>query len=118
MPIPERRQLRPVSTILFDEMSALCDAIERDLEAGATADALLQRWHVHALRDCDAHEFRTYWKSVSKEDFVRDALRGCETIEFKGRITEDEWEQTPANPGFAPLLFALCCPSFGFFHKL
>src|SRR5262249_4353189 len=59
---------------LLTEMSALCDEIERQLEAGDTADALLQRWHSHARRRCDPHEFRTYWKAVSKDTFVRDAL--------------------------------------------
>jgi hypothetical protein len=74
MPIPERLRLQPVSKKLFDEMLALCDAIERELEGGDTAEALLQRWHSHARRRCDPYEFRTYWKAVSKETFVRDAL--------------------------------------------
>lgn len=74
MPIPERLQLKPVHKKLIGEMCALCDAIERELEAGKTADALLQRWHFHARRHHDPHEFRTYWKAMSQEDFVRDAL--------------------------------------------
>jgi hypothetical protein len=72
--IPERLKLKPVSKQLLAEMSALCDEIERELEAGETADALLQRWHAHARRRCDPDEFRTYWKAVSKKTFVRDAL--------------------------------------------
>jgi hypothetical protein len=74
MPIPERLKLQPVNKKLLDEMSALCDAIERELEAGETAEALLQRWHSNARRRCDPYEFRTYWKAVSKETFVRNAL--------------------------------------------
>ena len=37
MVIPERLKLQPVSNKLFDEMSALCDAIERELESGKSA---------------------------------------------------------------------------------
>jgi hypothetical protein len=74
MPIPERLRLKPVSNKLVDEMTVLCDAIERALEAGETAEVLLQRWHSHARRSCDPYEFRTYWKAVSKETFVREAL--------------------------------------------
>src|SRR4051794_16330747 len=70
MSIPERLKLKPVNQKLLDEMSALCDAIERELESGETAEALLQRWHSHARRRCDPYEFQTYWKAVSKETFV------------------------------------------------
>jgi hypothetical protein len=74
MPIPERLRLQPASKKLLDEMSALCDAIERELETGETAETLLQRWHAYARRRCDPYDFRTYWKAVSKETFVREAL--------------------------------------------
>lgn len=74
MPIPDRLKLQPVSKKLLDEMSALCDAIERQLESGETAEALLEQWHSHARRKCDPYEFRTYWKAVAKETFVQDAL--------------------------------------------
>jgi hypothetical protein len=74
MAIPDRLKRQPVSKQLVDEMSALCDAIERELESGWTADALLQRWHAHARRRCDPYEFKTYWEAVSKETFVLDAL--------------------------------------------
>jgi hypothetical protein len=74
MPIPERLKLQPVSKKLLDEMSALCDAIERELETGESAEALLQQWHSHARRRCDPYEFQTYWKSMSKETFVHEAL--------------------------------------------
>jgi hypothetical protein len=72
--IPARLKLRPVSKHLLDEMLALCDAIERELESGKTAEVLLQRWHSHAGRRCDASEFRTYWEAVDKKTFVLDAL--------------------------------------------
>lgn len=74
MAIPERLKLQPVNQKLVDEMSALCDAIERELECGGTAEALLQQWHAHAGRRCEPHEFQAYWKAVSQETFVRDAL--------------------------------------------
>ncbi|MBL8795298.1 MAG: hypothetical protein JNM56_15440 [Planctomycetia bacterium] len=74
MPIPERLRLQPISKTLLDEMSALCDAIERELEAGEAAEELLQQWHSRARRRCDPFEFRTYWKAVSQETFVHDAL--------------------------------------------
>ena len=74
MPIPDRLKLRPASEQLFHEMSALCDAIESELEAGKTAEAYLLQWHSHAGRHCDPLEFRSYWKAMSKETFVREAI--------------------------------------------
>jgi hypothetical protein len=74
MPIPNRLKLQPVSKELFDEMSSLCDAIERELESGETAEALLQRWHSHARARYDPCEFQTYWKAVSKDTFIQNAL--------------------------------------------
>jgi hypothetical protein len=74
MAIPERLKLPPVNKKLFDEMSALCDAIERELESGEDAEALLQRWHTHARRLCDSYEFQTYWKAASKETFIHGVL--------------------------------------------
>ena len=63
-----------MSQALLDEMAALCDAIARELEAGGSAAELLQQWHAHARRRCDPSEFRTYWKAISRETFVRNAL--------------------------------------------
>ena len=74
MGFPESLKLQPVSKELLDEMSELCEAIERELESGETAEALLQRWHSHARRRCEPYEFQTYWKAVSKKTFVRDAI--------------------------------------------
>lgn len=74
MPIPKRLQLRPVDKSLLDEMSELCDAIERELEGGGSAESLLQQWHTHARRHFDPYEFQTYWKAVSKDAFVQEAL--------------------------------------------
>ena len=74
MAIPERLKLQPVSKQRLDEMSALCDAIERELESGETARVLLEKWHSHARCLCDPHDFRTYWKAVSKETFLLNAL--------------------------------------------
>ena len=74
MPIPDRLKLKPVSKALLKEMSALCDEIERELESGGTADALVAQWHAHAGRRFEPHEFLTYWKSRDKETFVAEAL--------------------------------------------
>jgi hypothetical protein len=74
MAIPERLKLRPVSKELFDEMSSLCDSIERELESGEMPEPLLQQWNSHARRRCMPHEFLTYWKAVSRETFVLNAL--------------------------------------------
>lgn len=74
MAIPDRFKLQPVSKQLLAEMMTLCDSIERELEAVGTAEPLLQRWHTHARRQFAPHEFRSYWKSISKKTLVRDAL--------------------------------------------
>jgi hypothetical protein len=72
--IPDRLRLQPVSKQIMEEMLALCDSIERELQSGENAETLLQRWHSHARRRCEPYEFRTYWKAVSKETFVLEAL--------------------------------------------
>ncbi|MSU79642.1 MAG: hypothetical protein EXS16_16335 [Gemmataceae bacterium] len=74
MAIPERLKLQTVTKQLLDDMFALCDLIERELESGETAEVLLKRWHVHARRRCDPFEFKTYWTAISKETFVLNAL--------------------------------------------
>ena len=68
MPIPERLKLQPVSKTLLDEMSALCDAIERQLEAGETAEDLLQQWHSRARRRCDPR--RVHQRVTARSDHV------------------------------------------------
>ena len=74
MAIPERLKLPAVSKHLLDEMSALCDAIERELESGGTAETLLQQWHSRARHRCDPYDFRNYWRALSKDTFVLNAL--------------------------------------------
>ncbi|HEX8916586.1 MAG TPA: hypothetical protein VF796_29820 [Humisphaera sp.] len=74
MPIPDRLKLKPVNKTRLKQMSELCDQIERELEAGEPAEDLLNQWHAHAGRRCEPYEFRTYWKSISKETFVAEAL--------------------------------------------
>lgn len=74
MPIPERLKLQPINKKLFDEMSALCDKIEDELESGMDAASLLLQWHLHARRRYDPDEFEAYWRAVSKETFIHDAL--------------------------------------------
>jgi hypothetical protein len=88
MPIPERLKLQPVSPELFDEMMALCEEIERELEAGESAEELLQRWHSHVRRTFDPHEFRTYWKAVPAETFVREALNPRPSFDDKVAYSE------------------------------
>ena len=63
-------------------------AIERELEAGETPEALLQRWHSYARRRVEPHEFQTYWKSVSKETFVLDALNPEPSFDEKVTYSE------------------------------
>lgn len=88
MAIPERLKLQPVSKELLDEMSELCDLIERKLESGETADELLERWHGHARRRSDPHDFQTYWKAVSKETFILDALNAEPTLDEDATYSE------------------------------
>lgn len=88
MAIPDRFKLQPVSKQLLAEMMTLCDSIERELEAGGTAEPLLQRWHTHARRQFAPHEFRSYWKSVSKKTFVRDALNPAPSLTKDLRYSE------------------------------
>jgi hypothetical protein len=74
MAIPEHLKLQPVSKKLLEEMLALCDEIERALESGGNAEALLERWHCFARRRYEPYDFRAYWGAMSKETFVQDAL--------------------------------------------
>lgn len=69
-------------------MSELCDQIEDALEAGDNSEELFAEWHRHAGRECEAHEFRSYWKSTDKDQFVRDALNS--TPEFDENLTYAE----------------------------
>ena len=72
MPVPERFKLKPPRAELVGQMSVLCDAIEDAAED--EVDKLLAEWNGYATRDHKQYEFRTYWKSVNKEVFVRAAL--------------------------------------------
>ena len=74
MAVPARLKLQRVSRKLLNDMLALCDSIESALESGDDASTLLEKWHSHARRKCQPREFMTYWKSISKETFVRGAL--------------------------------------------
>ncbi len=72
MPIPERFKLTQASDVLVAHMSELCDAIE-DAD-DEDREQLLAKWHEHAQRRCNVVEFKTYWKAMDKESFVREAL--------------------------------------------
>ncbi len=79
MPIPERFRLKKATKRLVEEMCALCDQIEDELELGGDAHGLLVEWHVHAGRECEPHEFANYWRSMNQEEFVREALNPVPT---------------------------------------
>lgn len=74
MPIPERLKPSQPSDELVARMCELCTQIERELESGGDAEELLVEWHRHAGRQCESHEFTSYWKSTEQEEFVREAL--------------------------------------------
>ena len=74
MAIPERLKLPPVDQQLIDKMSELCDEIERELESGGTAEELLSKWHSHAHCHSEPADFQTYWRAISRETFVLNAL--------------------------------------------
>ena len=72
MLVPERFKLQPASDDLVAHMCELCDEIE-DAD-DMNRDRLLAQWHEHSQRHCEVTEFKTYWKAVDKESFVREAL--------------------------------------------
>lgn len=74
MPIPERLQIPPVPPEQIEAMSPLCDAIE-DAYSAEDAVELLAEWNNRASRIFEWHEFRSYWKAIDKEDFIREALQ-------------------------------------------
>ena len=74
MPIPARFQLTPPAEELIQTMCQLCNAIEDGVERHDDVGELLEEWHRHATRDCEPHEFTSYWKSQDQEEFVREVL--------------------------------------------
>ena len=74
MPIPPRFQLSQPDPAVIAEMYDLCDRIADELETGGEPTELLANWHKHAGRQYTNDEFTNYWKSTSKEEFVRGAL--------------------------------------------
>lgn len=88
MPIPERFRREPAPDEVVREMGELCDEIEDALERGDDAEPLLERWHRHAGRTCEPHEFASYWKSTDKATFVREAL--APVAEFVPNLEYDE----------------------------
>ena len=74
MSIPAQFQLHKVTDDIVAKMCGLCDQIERGFETGDDIQHLLDEWHLHANRRCEQHEFENYWRSIDKEEFVRDAL--------------------------------------------
>jgi len=74
MPIPLRLRLPILSDDLVRQMLELCQQIERALESPSQATSLLRRWNQHATRNYELSEFRHFWKAISEETFVREAL--------------------------------------------
>lgn len=78
MPVPERFTLYSASADLVARMCDLCDAIEDANDINR--DRLLAEWHEHSQRQCEASEFKTYWKAIDKEAFVREALNPAPSL--------------------------------------
>lgn len=74
MPIPERFRAPRVSKTTVEKLSQLCDEIENGVNRGEDVSLLLEKWHCHAQRTCEPHEFKTYDGSMTKEEFVKGAL--------------------------------------------
>jgi hypothetical protein len=88
MTIPDRLRLRPIDKTVIGRMNELCDQIECELESGGDAVTLLDEWHTYARKHCDPYDFQTYWKSISKESFVLDALNPSPAYEQDVRYWE------------------------------
>lgn len=88
MPIPSRLKITRPTPEAIAIMSELCDQIETALERGEQADRLLAKWHEHSGRRTERQEFQTYWKAVSKEEFVLEALNP--PPRFDAELTFDE----------------------------
>ena len=76
MPIPERFQTSEPSELLVNEMTALCEKIEHELECGGDAIELLNQWREKSGVWYEPHEFENYWRSIDIEEFVLGAING------------------------------------------
>lgn len=74
MPIPKRFPAPRVSKATVQLLSQLCDEIEDAVNRGEDFSQLLEEWHRHARRTCEPHEFTTYYGSMTKQEFVKNAL--------------------------------------------
>ncbi|WP_442510509.1 hypothetical protein SH528x_002134 [Novipirellula sp. SH528] len=72
MSIPARYILPDPDPAVVERMSDICDQIE-DRPFGQ-ADELLEEWHRHATRQTEHSEFKAYYESTNKADFVLAAL--------------------------------------------
>ena len=86
MGIPARYILPNADPAVVERMSDICDQIE-DCAFGQ-ADELLEEWHRHATRQTEHSEFKAYYGSTNKADFVLAALHPVPT--YDASATYDE----------------------------
>jgi hypothetical protein len=85
VPVPHRLRPPPVSPSHIDQLSDLCDTIE---DGGDDVSDLLDEWNRYASRSYEAAEFRTYYGSMSKDEFIAGALMPLP--QFDDNLTYDE----------------------------
>jgi hypothetical protein len=88
MPIPPRLVPKKASKQEVQELSALCDEIERGVVAREDVSPLLAKWNARACRAYEPTEFKTYYGAMSTEEFVRGALNS--PVAMDSALTWDE----------------------------
>ncbi|TWU51510.1 hypothetical protein [Rubripirellula reticaptiva] len=86
MGIPARYVLPDPDPAVVARMSEICDQIEDRPFGGA--DELLKEWHRHATRHTEHSEFKAYYESTSKADFVLAALHPVSTYDASATYAE------------------------------
>ncbi|EGF29522.1 hypothetical protein RBWH47_05250 [Rhodopirellula baltica WH47] len=86
MSIPARYILASPDPAIVERMSDLCDQIEN--RPFGQAHELLEEWHRHATRHTEHSEFKAYYESTSKADFVRAALHPVASYDTSATYAE------------------------------